>query len=47
MFDDERLADNSLDYPYKYHVNIEIPTVVLVHNTSIAVNCILVYSYGT
>ena len=34
MFDDERLADNSLDYSYKYHLNIEIPTVVLVHNTS-------------
>ena len=51
MFDDERLADNSLGYSYKYHLNIEIPTVVIVHSTSfeiyIAVNCILVYYYGT
>ena len=34
MFDDERLAVNSLGYSFKYHLNIEIPTVVIVHSTS-------------
>ena len=48
MFDDERLADNSLGYSYKYELNIKIIIVVIVQPSRyIAVNCALVYFYGT
>ena len=44
MFDDERLADNSLGYSYKYELNIKIIIVVIVQPSR---NCVLVCFYGT
>ena len=41
MFDDERLADNSLGYSYKYHLNIEIPTVVIVYRCKLYIGIFL------